>query len=1329
LLSDSPSYVVDADMITDALTGAFAREQLDQDLPDLLAAAEAANQTCSLIVFDLDHFKSINDAFGHQAGDAALQSVASVVRSATREQDRLYRYGGDEFVLILPDTNARAACELAERLLQKVSALAFVGQQGLAVTLSAGVAAFPQDAADSRGLFARADARNYDAKRRGRARVVGADAQVSATQLFADQTRLIERDAAVASANAFLAELRGSASGTLVIEGEPGAGCSRLLRRVATDAALHGFLVIPVSGSARLRTSSRGVLSDAMRRVAQQGAAPKVDLVEFGSSPMTLEHIVSLLHDAVASRGSVDAVHHASVRDAATSHSPPRGVLFCVDNMHHVDWGSLRLMQQLLQTCRSLCIGIAYVVPDRLTPDRLNERHESVDGQATHSNTARHPLQADQSTVLRCEPLSDAGLHVWLRTLMQWEPPAALLDWLTRMTGNLPAYVERALAHLIQANLLTLDSGKWSLKPEFVHVRPPLLRRAQSTAPHNLPIVLTSFISRDEELAEIHPALTQNRIVTLLGPGGTGKTRLAIRAATDLLGAYPQGIWWVDLATLNDVTQLPRTVAEAISLRGATVSATVSLIVEFLKDKNALIIFDNCEHVIEQVAATVESIAAGCPEIKILTTSREALNCRGEHCVKVPTLQTPKASEVADVESLAQFAACRLFIERAVAGNSAFEVGGSEVAAVVEICQRLDGIPLAIELAAARTRSLRPSQIASRLDDVFRLLTGGARTALPRQQTLYALIEWSHALLREDEQMLFRRLAVFGSGATLESIEETCECEVLVRDDIFAALSKLIDKSLVIMDASTDTGTLLPRYRMLTTIGQFAREKLVQANEASRVRDRHLEVFLRQAEMTEAATGGREQLQTLDALEREIDNFRIALTWARERAGGREGTREAGANDDAWFLRLASALWRFWDLRGHLSEGLEWLRVAIARAEHEVTQVGGVSTAAMKAHLPMAIARYAYLIRNFEGYAHASQLSKHAVVLARERGDDAALAIARFIEGAAGVDGAEPDRLDASVAALQEAKQLFLNANQLGFAGTAQVFVGIAAEQRNDMAAAHVAMEAAVPLVRESGDVRRVSHALVRIGLVALAEGKDDEARNRFEEVLHLADAARDVAYISNCKYLLGRTALYHDDFVAARDWLTARELTGEDTRPAERAWALIELARVEWANARHAQCAAHTARALQISRQAGLPEITGYALHMQAELARAQLQLAGTKSAPGSVFDPVFGPVLGLLREAGNSFLKSRPAAVALVLESAAHLAHQAGDSVRAATFLGAREACRANGYVLDHYPFMLRAREALVAEIKNALGDPLEPCLARGKSIDAASALAQLG
>jgi predicted ATPase/class 3 adenylate cyclase len=380
---------------------------------------------------------------------------------------------------------------------------------------------------------------------------------------------------------------------------------------------------------------------------------------------------------------------------------------------------------------------------------------------------------------------------------------------------------------------------------------PPL--RSLAAFAHNLPVQLTRFIGREREMADVKRLLAASHLLTLTGSGGCGKTRLALQVAADLLEEYTDGVWLVELAALTDPALVAQTVVSALGAREEPSRTPAQTLLEYLRPKHLLLVLDNCEHLLAACAQLADTSLRSCPNLRVLASSREGLGVAGEQTYRVPSLSVPDAEHLPSLERLQEFEAVQLFAARAALSQPTFAVTAANARAVVQVCRRLDGIPLAIELAAARVKALPVEKVAERLDDRFRLLTGGSRTALPRQQTLRALIDWSYDLLTETERKLLRRLSVFAGGWTLEAAEAVCSGDGLDEWEVLDLVTTLVDKSLVQYEAGEGEA----RYRLLETVRQYARDRLLESGEADVARGRQLDWCLALAERAEPKLRGR----------------------------------------------------------------------------------------------------------------------------------------------------------------------------------------------------------------------------------------------------------------------------------------------------------------------------------------------------------------------------------------------------------------------------------------------------------------------------------------
>jgi len=632
---------------------------------------------------------------------------------------------------------------------------------------------------------------------------------------------------------------------------------------------------------------------------------------------------------------------------------------------------------------------------------------------------------------------------------------------------------------------------------------PPL--RTLDSIPHNLPRHATSFVGREIQVAELIAHFDATNLLTLTGAGGCGKSRLALQVATSLLDTYPDGAWLVELAALADPSFVPHTVANVLGIVGEAGVSLTDTLVRHLESRTLLLVLDNAEHLLDACAQLVDLVLRRCRDVKLLVSSREGLGVPGEVIYRVPSLTTPDAKAGASPEHLATFEAVRLFTARAQAQVAQFAVTPQNATAVGSVCRRLDGIPLAIELAVARLRSMTVEEVDRRLDNRFRLLTGGSRTALPRQQTLRSLIDWSYDLLNTVEQALFCRFTVFAGGWTLEAAVAVCGGDGIGEWDVLELLTSLADKNLVVVEERNGA----TRYRLLETLREYGRERLRQSAVEEHWRDRHLAYVVALAEEALTHLRSADQTAWLDRLETEHDNVRAALSHSRT----------PGA--DASELRLVAALWFFWLLHGHVAEGRSHLSAALSRARDQDESITA-----------RALSGAAILAFEQGDYVAARPLCEDALTMQQRSGNRAGMATSwHILASLAHIKG------DYESARTLYERSLAIRRELGDHKGVADSLcnMGLVAAEQADYPSAMALYEESLAIQRQLGNKKGIANSLTNIGLVMHDLADYASARMHLEESLAICRQLGDRAGIAASLCSLGYVATEEGAHLSAR--------------------------------------------------------------------------------------------------------------------------------------------------------------------------------------------------
>ena len=750
------------------------------------------------------------------------------------------------------------------------------------------------------------------------------------------------------------------------------------------------------------------------------------------------------------------------------------------------------------QTAVGLVIGsVPYMSPEQVLGRAVDPRSDifSLGVTLYEMATGRHPFTGATTTETR-----DRILHAQPEPIVR--PAAANASALEQITLKC---LEKDVERRYQSTVDLLADLRQLQQSDRDSPRIPLGDHRR----HNLPSQLTSFVGRQREIDEIRRQLSTTRLLTLTGAGGCGKTRLALQVAGELVDQFTDGVWVVDLSPLSEQGLIPQTVAATLGVCEAPNRSLADVLSEYFRPRHVLLLLDNCEHVIAESAHLVEPLLRTATRLHVLATSREGLGIAGEVVSRVPSLSLPTASELPDSEAIMEYDAISLFAERARAVDTSFTVSASNAATVVEICYRLDGIPLALELAAARLNVLSVEQINRRLSDRFRLLTGGSRTAVARQRTLEATVGWSYDLLSQTERILLCRLSVFPGGWTLEAAEDVCAGDGIDRESMVDLLSHLVDKSLIVVDAETAGER---RYRFLETVRQYGRERLVRSGDAERARDRHLNFFSELVRRAESELQKADQVFWLNRLQREYDNVRSALDWCL-------AIPERGDTG----LDLAVALTWFWIKRGYFAEGRQWLERALSATESS----GWLRAKALNSLSCMAVFQ--------ADYNTTLARSDESIALGRKAGDLRTISHSLFLQGVVAVQRGDLEQITRLAVESQTAaiasEDPWVQAHPLELLGFGAVFEG-----QYDRAAQ--VFTDALELFRRSGDIWGISRMLTNVGQVAVLQGHYVRAKALAAEGIALSQGLGDRREVALYLEICAAAEAGRDDFArAARLW------------------------------------------------------------------------------------------------------------------------------------------------------------------------------------------------
>lgn len=1047
--------------IRDLLTGAYSCALLHEQLPVEIDRAKRYGIALSLCMIDLDHFKSINDAYGHSRGDEVLRFFTQNMHSIIRKSDLLFRYGGDEFVLLMLNTNKEQAVITAERILERIKASQIPGDPPINLTLSMGLASFPEDGSSKESLFKSADERCYEAKRRGRGQVVSEIFVFERDFQFDKMSRLIERDEAFTKLNSFFQELQRKRRGIFNITGITGSGRTSFINKAASLSEILNYEVITLYANQQLKGRAYGVFTGSNTR------------------------------DILTGRSAFEEFERFIVNNLKKKNRS--GLIIVLDNFPDVDHATLNLMRQLLISRESFSFGLIY----SSTPDSIrNFSHLGV------------PL----FEAVTLTPFSRKGMCVWIRTILSWDPPEDFTDWLYKETRGLPKLLKEGISLLLEQGILQ-HKGKhlWYIDSSYTTVMlyRHLVKGSQAPS-NNLPYMLTEFVERESEVKQVNMLLDRGRLVTLVGPGGIGKTRLSLQVASMRLADFEDGVFFVPLTQITQPDLVVHTIAKELKIKEVPEKTIFESLKDTLHNKHCLLVIDNFEHVIRS-APLIAELLTSLPLLSILVTSREVLRVSGEFVFNVPPLEMPEPAQKLPLEKLVQKAAIALFVTRAQAIQYDFVINENNAPLIAELCARLEGIPLAIELAAANIVNVSLHDMLEQCRNRLNWLSNGLRDLPSRHQTLRSTIEWSYGLLDDRERNLFNCLGVFTGEFEIAAVESIVKMNYKEDRHISEVLTSLTNKSL--LKKALAVGKMNEVYfEMLETIREFACECLAASGNEGDLKQSHADYYLSLVTTAERNLNGPDQQKWLDRLERAHSNIRAALEWIQSK-----GLPERE-------LMMAGALGAFWEIRGYWSEGRTRLEKII-----------DIYKGTLKSEHFAKVYQWAGRLIHLRGdQEKAMSLLHNGLKMCRENGDQHGEASVLYMLGWA----------VSELGRLKEEKDYWLQSLDLyrklqdktGMAASLQS-LGLVFYYEGEYELAEKYSSESLRLSRELGDGRGISRALNKLGLVARGVGDYERAVELFKEHLTLCEELDDKEGIAYSLLSLAELARSQRDYKLAEEY------------------------------------------------------------------------------------------------------------------------------------------------------------------------------------------------
>ncbi len=1018
--------------IRDPLTGVFTRDCFQERFPDEIERARKYDEHLTMLIIDIDYFKSINDAFGHTRGDEILSQFAQKMLATIRRSDRLFRYGGDEFVLLLPNTSKSQARILAQRLIDVVHATPFLTDHPISMTCSIGMADFPDDARLPGELFEIADRRLLDAKSQGRDRFVFESLSSAPVFQLADlDAGLLERDFEMEAFNRFLDLLSDARRGLLAISGQPGSGKTRCLIEFMKRAASNGYLCI-----------------------------------EF------------------------DPRHHKTVQDVQShleslqsGSIPP--VIIAIDNLQQFDRIVLSRITQLVVQSIAPIVGIVATAQTGLA-GRLDV----------------HEFTLHEFIELRY--LSRDASRAFLQQLLHWEGPRSFFEWLYSETRGSPGFIVKTLEYLIRRGVLTRENEVvWTLDAGYRELNiADRLGLSSSIAPNNLPSKLTPFIGRLSEIDEVCRLVDENRLVTLTGPGGIGKSRLAIRVGYEKLRQFEHGVFFISLSSVTSPEYIITAISDAVGFTFAGQSDPDRQLIDHLREKDLLLIMDNFEHLIEAVDI-IHELIEHCPDIKIVTTTRELMNIHGEVIYELNGLPVPDDA----TDNPTSFSSIQLFIHAARRVDPNFSLEDHDASCAIRICRMVEGLPLGIELAAAWISVLSCPEIESELRKSIDFLDGSLGHLTPEHRGLRAIFDHSWRLISNFERQVFMRMSVFRGGFTRDAAQE-------ITDTQPSAILSLKDKSLLYRSASG-------RYYILESLRQYGEEKLsADPGDSAQIRRRHREHYGNWMSRMVGRYLPEDTLNFCREIAVEIENIREG--WIST----------IDAEDELAISLYIDGLAAYYAGIGNYQEGAHLFETALGLSDSPREGGRAGQPEHLEAQLLTHLASFLFnLARYDEALDHYSRALEVFETMRNEEG------IAQALNGLGRVHRRKGDS-DQALGFHERALVIYRNlGNGIGEGETLYFMAGVLSFQGN-ISKARMLYELSLDLLRKNGSRRQIATILVELAIAAGKLGDVETERGYLQESLRIRNEIQDRHGIASSLDILGYVEHFLGNYSSARQAL-----------------------------------------------------------------------------------------------------------------------------------------------------------------------------------------------